>query len=231
MPAPPPGPEPARVVPQREEGVQHDPVHAVIGAGQQIPVPLAEVISHAPNVPGSPRPVSRTARRATPSGRSPGRSVVSLATSTPIATAPGPRTSRSPTITWRAGEWEHGGGHGHGAVHPGEILLEEEFLKSLGVSQYRLAKQIGGQAGGGRSAAARLRSLYGECPIQAWRTARSPITHRMSVRNFLRARSAESQICTPAPVPRRTAAGIYIGGSGARSEQLVQSVPPFSAWR
>ena len=28
-------------------------------------------------------------------------------------------------------------------MHPGEILLEEEFLKSPGVSQYRLAKQIG----------------------------------------------------------------------------------------
>jgi addiction module HigA family antidote len=29
------------------------------------------------------------------------------------------------------------------AIHPGEILLEE-FLKPMGVSQYRLAKTIGG---------------------------------------------------------------------------------------
>jgi hypothetical protein len=59
-------------------GVQHDPVYAVIGARQQIRVPLGEVISHASKVPGSSRPVSRTARRATPSGRSPGRSVAIL---------------------------------------------------------------------------------------------------------------------------------------------------------
>ena len=31
----------------REERVQHDPVHAVITARQQIPVPFGEVISHA----------------------------------------------------------------------------------------------------------------------------------------------------------------------------------------
>ena len=43
---PPPGPEPARVVPEREVGVEHDPVHAVIAAGQQISVPLGEVIGH-----------------------------------------------------------------------------------------------------------------------------------------------------------------------------------------
>jgi hypothetical protein len=35
---PPPGPEPARVVPQREVGVEHDPVHAVVAARQQIAV-------------------------------------------------------------------------------------------------------------------------------------------------------------------------------------------------
>jgi hypothetical protein len=46
----PPGPEPARVVPQREVGVEHDPVHAVIRAGQQIAVPGAEYISHPPTV-------------------------------------------------------------------------------------------------------------------------------------------------------------------------------------
>jgi hypothetical protein len=74
----PPAPEPARIMAQGEVGIQHDPVHAVIAAGQQVPVPPGEIISHAPNVPGSPRPVSRTARRATPSGRSPGRSVTTL---------------------------------------------------------------------------------------------------------------------------------------------------------
>jgi hypothetical protein len=47
---PPPDPEPARAVTQREVGVQHDPVHAVIGTPQQIPVPLSEVIGHPPTV-------------------------------------------------------------------------------------------------------------------------------------------------------------------------------------
>ena len=60
----------------REEGVQHDPVHAVIRASQQVPVPLGEVIGHPPTV--GPRAVSRQPdgpEGATPSGRSPGRSV------------------------------------------------------------------------------------------------------------------------------------------------------------
>jgi hypothetical protein len=48
--APPPGPEPARRTPHRIVGIQHDPVHAVIPASQQIPVPFSEVISHPPTV-------------------------------------------------------------------------------------------------------------------------------------------------------------------------------------
>src|ERR1700756_2612428 len=40
--APPPGREPAGAMPQRVVRVQHDPVHAVIRAGQQVPVPLGE---------------------------------------------------------------------------------------------------------------------------------------------------------------------------------------------
>ncbi len=48
--APPPGPESARRAPHRVVGIQHDPVHAVIPASQQIPVPLSEVIGHAPTV-------------------------------------------------------------------------------------------------------------------------------------------------------------------------------------
>jgi hypothetical protein len=39
VPASPPGAEPARVVPEREERVEHDPVHAVIAAGHQIRIP------------------------------------------------------------------------------------------------------------------------------------------------------------------------------------------------
>ena len=46
VPASSPHPEPARVVPEREVGVEHDPIHAVIAAGQQIAVPLTELISH-----------------------------------------------------------------------------------------------------------------------------------------------------------------------------------------
>jgi hypothetical protein len=34
----------------REERVQHHPVHAVIAAVDQVPVPLSEVISHPPTV-------------------------------------------------------------------------------------------------------------------------------------------------------------------------------------
>src|SRR6266566_2700848 len=79
VPPPPPGPEPARVVPQAEVGLQHNPVHAVIAAGQQIAIPLGEVIGHPPTVriagisrqPDCPK-------GATPSGRSPGRSVATL---------------------------------------------------------------------------------------------------------------------------------------------------------
>src|SRR6266849_951786 len=58
---PPPGPEPARAAAQRIVGVQHDPVHAVIRAGQQPRIPRREVISHALNVPLSSLTVRRTA--------------------------------------------------------------------------------------------------------------------------------------------------------------------------
>jgi len=44
VPTPPPHPEPARVVPQRVAGVEHDPIHTVIRAGQQIAVPGSELI-------------------------------------------------------------------------------------------------------------------------------------------------------------------------------------------
>ena len=79
---PPPGPEPARIMTDREERVDHNPVHAVIRAGQQVPVPFGEVISHALTVKGtctSSQDISHTAPEgATPSGRSPGRSVATL---------------------------------------------------------------------------------------------------------------------------------------------------------
>ena len=58
VPPPPPGPEPARAMAQRVIRVQHDPVHAVIRAGQQVPVPSGEVIGHAPTVK-----VTRTSRQ------------------------------------------------------------------------------------------------------------------------------------------------------------------------
>ena len=58
VPAPPPGPEPARAMAQRVVRVQHDPVHAVVRAGQQVPVPSGEVIGHAPTVK-----VTRTSRQ------------------------------------------------------------------------------------------------------------------------------------------------------------------------
>ena len=58
---PPPGAEPARAAAQRIVGVQHDPVHAVIRAGQQPRIPRREVISHELNVPLSSLTVRRTA--------------------------------------------------------------------------------------------------------------------------------------------------------------------------
>ena len=60
---PPPDPEPARAMSHRVVRVQHDPVHAIIGAGQQVPVPLSEVIGHPPTVARltSRHDISRTA--------------------------------------------------------------------------------------------------------------------------------------------------------------------------
>ena len=55
----------------REEGVQHDPVHAVIAAIDQVPLPFGEVIGHAPTVEptrSSHQDISHTA----PEGATPG---------------------------------------------------------------------------------------------------------------------------------------------------------------
>ena len=55
VPAPPPGAKPARVVPEREERVEHDPIHAVIAAGHQIRIPQAELVAgHQPNLGNHP---------------------------------------------------------------------------------------------------------------------------------------------------------------------------------
>lgn len=43
---PPPHPEPTRVVPQREIRVEHNPIHTIVGIGQQIPVAFNELINH-----------------------------------------------------------------------------------------------------------------------------------------------------------------------------------------
>jgi hypothetical protein len=54
---PPPGPEPARVVPQRVVGVEHDPVHAVIAAEQKVTVSLAEpILGHLHRFPSAAPP-------------------------------------------------------------------------------------------------------------------------------------------------------------------------------
>lgn len=55
VPAPPPHPQPARVVTEREERVEHDPIHAVIAAGQQIPVAKAEIVGHRQTLRPHPR--------------------------------------------------------------------------------------------------------------------------------------------------------------------------------
>ena len=62
--APPPGPDPARRIPHRVVGIEHNPVHAVIPAGQQARIAGREVISHPPTVERtrtSGQDISRTA--------------------------------------------------------------------------------------------------------------------------------------------------------------------------
>src|SRR4051812_37505912 len=55
--ASPPGPEPAGVVTQRVVGVEHDPVHAVVAAVEQIAVPLTEpVVRHLGRLPSAAPP-------------------------------------------------------------------------------------------------------------------------------------------------------------------------------
>ena len=54
VPAPPPHPEPARVMSERKERVEHDPIHAVIAAGQQIRIPQAELVAEHPTEPTKP---------------------------------------------------------------------------------------------------------------------------------------------------------------------------------
>jgi hypothetical protein len=83
VPAPPPEPEPARVVPEREVGVEHDPVHTVVAAGQQIAVPLTEVIGH-PRTVRSPASLTQLPRRGHLFWRSPGTSVGSLPSRTRV---------------------------------------------------------------------------------------------------------------------------------------------------
>ena len=48
VPSPPPGPEPAGAVSHREVGVEHDPVDAVITAGQQVAIAIRELVTHPP---------------------------------------------------------------------------------------------------------------------------------------------------------------------------------------
>ena len=45
VPAPPPHPKPSRVMPERKERVEHDPIHTVIAAGHQIRITKTELIA------------------------------------------------------------------------------------------------------------------------------------------------------------------------------------------
>jgi hypothetical protein len=54
VPASPPHPKPARVVPERKERVEHDPIHAVVAAGHQIRIPQAELVAGHPAQPTKP---------------------------------------------------------------------------------------------------------------------------------------------------------------------------------
>src|SRR5664280_1511560 len=70
--APPPDAEPARAVAHRVVGIQHDPVHAVVGTGQKIPIPRTEPIGggHETRV-SSPPGFANCPEGATDVGRSP----------------------------------------------------------------------------------------------------------------------------------------------------------------
>ena len=78
MPAPPPHPEPARVVPEREVRVEHDPIHTVVAAGHQLGIVSAEIV-HPPTVRRSAASDQSCPEGATGSGRSPGPGVETLA--------------------------------------------------------------------------------------------------------------------------------------------------------
>src|SRR5262252_2236155 len=60
--APPPDPEAARVITQREVSVEDNSVYAVVAAGQQVPIPLAEAIGHRRTVDEPCTPTTRRRR-------------------------------------------------------------------------------------------------------------------------------------------------------------------------
>src|ERR1019366_10215945 len=78
MPTTPPHPKPARVGSQRVVGVEHDPIHAVVAAGQQIAIPFTEFIGHLQNVRRTTRGDQNCPEGATASGRSPESGVANL---------------------------------------------------------------------------------------------------------------------------------------------------------
>ena len=70
MQPPPPHPKPTRVMTQREVGIKHDAIHAVITAGQQIAIAFGELVTHRDTVVTPPPPRSPAANTA-PSGAIP----------------------------------------------------------------------------------------------------------------------------------------------------------------
>lgn len=76
VPASPPHPEPARIVPESEVGVDHDPVHTVIAAGHQLGIAGAQLI-HPPTVRRPSVRDQSCPEGATDAGRSPGIGVES----------------------------------------------------------------------------------------------------------------------------------------------------------
>jgi hypothetical protein len=64
MPPSPPHPKPARVVTQREVGIEHDAVHAVIAARQKIAIAFGELVTHRDTVVIPPPPRSPAANAA-----------------------------------------------------------------------------------------------------------------------------------------------------------------------
>ena len=111
-------------------------------------------------------------------------------------------------------------------IHPGEILLEE-FLKPMGVSQYRIAMAIGVPPRRSNEIAHRRRAITADTALRLSRYFGTSEAFWMNLQAHYDLEGAEG---SPRGSPR---AGSYaIGESGIRSiRRLHRSIPGFSSHR